>query len=84
MLLDQLLVRVSKSEFLSNLCVGSALVSAFARLQLLGKARKVFVQMSDENAVSMNGLMVGLVRQNLGEEAVAVFRETGDSVEMEL
>ncbi|XP_020277153.1 putative pentatricopeptide repeat-containing protein At5g09950 [Asparagus officinalis] len=81
-ILDQLLARVSKNGFLSNLYVGSALVSAFARFGVFYKARGVFVQMSEKNAVSMNGLIVGLVKQNQGEEAVEVFRETGDSIEI--
>ncbi|XP_073107105.1 putative pentatricopeptide repeat-containing protein At5g09950 [Elaeis guineensis] len=79
-LLEQMLARVSKSGFLSDLYVGSALVSAFARFGLLDRAKKIFLQMDEKNAVSMNGLMVGLVKQNLGQEAVDVFRETRNLV----
>ncbi|XP_073008085.1 putative pentatricopeptide repeat-containing protein At5g09950 [Typha latifolia] len=79
-LLDQVFAMVSKSGFLSDLYVGSALVSAFARFGMLNKARKIFLGMDGRNAVSMNGLMVGLVKQGLGEEAVEVFKETKESV----
>ncbi|KAJ0985584.1 hypothetical protein J5N97_003940 [Dioscorea zingiberensis] len=79
-LIEQMLARVCKSGFLSDLYVGSALVSALARTGLLDEARKFLQQMSERNAVSMNGLMVGLVRQGRGEEAVEVFRETSNLV----
>ncbi|KAJ0960501.1 hypothetical protein J5N97_001636 [Dioscorea zingiberensis] len=79
-LIEQMLARVCKSGFLSDLYVGSALVSALARTGLLDEARKFLQQMSERNAVSMNGLMVGLVRQGSGEEAVEVFRETSNLV----
>ncbi|XP_038694889.1 putative pentatricopeptide repeat-containing protein At5g09950 [Tripterygium wilfordii] len=72
-LLEQMLGRVKKSGFLSDLYVGSALVSGFARFGLVDHARKVYELMSQRNAVSMNGLMVGLVRQKRGEEAAEVF-----------
>ncbi|XVF21152.1 hypothetical protein REPUB_Repub12eG0066000 [Reevesia pubescens] len=74
-LLEQMLGRITKSGFLSDLYVGSALVSGFARFGLTYFAMKIFGQMSRRNAVSMNGLMVGLVRQKCGEEATEVFIE---------
>ncbi|KAJ4966353.1 hypothetical protein NE237_018202 [Protea cynaroides] len=79
-LLKQILNRATKSGFLSDLYVGSALVSGFARFGLLDTAKKIFEQMSERNVVSMNGLMVGLVRQKRGEEATQVFCETSDLV----
>ncbi|XP_077233410.1 tetratricopeptide repeat (TPR)-like superfamily protein [Tasmannia lanceolata] len=78
--LDQMLSRTMKSGYLSDLYVGSALVSAFARFGLLDNAREIFEQMSERNVVSVNGLMVGLVKQRRGEEAVEVFRETRDLI----
>ncbi|XWS31083.1 hypothetical protein CRYUN_Cryun23aG0046900 [Craigia yunnanensis] len=74
-LLEQMLSRITKSGFLLDLYVGSALVSGFARLGLTNYAMKIFGQMNRRNAVSMNGLMVGLVRQKRGEEAAEVFME---------
>ncbi|XP_020105353.1 putative pentatricopeptide repeat-containing protein At5g09950 [Ananas comosus] len=79
-LLDQVFARVSKSGFLRDLYVSSALVSAFARFGMLEKAKKIFLSMDEKNAVSMNGLMVGLVKQGLGEEAVEVFRKLRELV----
>ncbi|KAF7833088.1 putative pentatricopeptide repeat-containing protein [Senna tora] len=81
-LLAQILARIEKSGFLQDLFVGSALVSACARFGLTGFAKMIFEQMCERNAVSMKGLMVGLVRQHQGEEAFEVFREMKDLVEM--
>ncbi|GMI66287.1 mitochondrial editing factor 7 [Hibiscus trionum] len=81
-LLEQMLSRITKSGFLSDLYVGSALVSGFARFGLTNYAMKIFGQMSHRNAVSMNGLMVGLVRQKRGEEAAEVFREMMNLVDI--
>lgn len=79
-LLQQVLGRVSKAGFLQDLYVGSALVSGLARAGLIDYARKLFEQMGERNVVSMNGLMVGLVRQKRGEEATEVFMEMKDLV----
>ncbi|KAI8552185.1 hypothetical protein RHMOL_Rhmol06G0246300 [Rhododendron molle] len=81
-LLEQLLSKISKSGFMQDLYVGSALVSGFARYGLLDIAKKIFGQMSERNAVSMNGLMVGLVGQKRGEEAIEYFLEMKDSVKI--
>ncbi|KAF9612218.1 hypothetical protein IFM89_038640 [Coptis chinensis] len=79
-LLEQMLNQVMKYGFLSDLYVGSALVSGFARLGLLNTAKIIFREMGERNAVSMNGLMVGLVKQKRGVEAAEIFRETRDLV----
>ncbi|KAL6144041.1 hypothetical protein ACLB2K_054736 [Fragaria x ananassa] len=83
-LLQQMLSRVCKAGFLGDLYVGSALVSGFARVGLVDCARKIFEQMGERNVVSMNGLMVGLVRQKQGEEAARVFMEMKDLVGMNI
>ncbi|GAV79188.1 PPR domain-containing protein/PPR_2 domain-containing protein/DYW_deaminase domain-containing protein [Cephalotus follicularis] len=83
-LLEQMLGMVKKSGFLSDLYVGSALVSGLARSGLINYAGKIFEQMSQRNAVSMNGLMVGLVRRKHGEEATGVFLEMKNLVDMNL
>ncbi|KAK4279095.1 hypothetical protein QN277_016850 [Acacia crassicarpa] len=83
-LLAQILGRIEKSGFIQDLYVGSALVSGFARFGMIGYAKMIFKQMSERNAVSMNGLMVGLVKQNQGEEAAEVFREMKDLVEINI
>lgn len=83
-LLQQMLARVKKSGLLSDLYVGSAFVSGFARFGLFHCAMKIFDQMSQRNTVSMNGLMVGLVRQKHGEEATGVFMEMRNLININL
>ncbi|KAI4340301.1 hypothetical protein MLD38_025151 [Melastoma candidum] len=83
-LLEQMLARVNKSGFMDNLYVGSALVSALARFGLADHAKELFWQLSIRNVVSMNGLMVGLVRQKAGEEALQIFMEARGSVDVTL
>ncbi|KAJ8422857.1 hypothetical protein Cgig2_011059 [Carnegiea gigantea] len=81
-LLQQMLTRVQKSGFLGDLYVGSALVSSFARVGLIANARKIFGQMGTRSVVTLNGLMVGLVKQKRGEEAVGIFNEMKHLVEV--
>ncbi|XP_023529590.1 putative pentatricopeptide repeat-containing protein At5g09950 [Cucurbita pepo subsp. pepo] len=83
-LLKQMLSMVEKSGFSHDLYVGSALVSGFAKFGLISYAKDIFQRMSYRNAVSMNGLIIGLVRQSRGEEAVELFAEMKDSVEINL
>lgn len=75
-LLMQILAKVERFGCLEDLYVGSALVSGFARFGLLDVATEIFKQMGARNAVTLNGLMVGLVRQKRGEEAVDIFKRT--------
>ncbi|OIT26855.1 PREDICTED: putative pentatricopeptide repeat-containing protein At5g09950 [Nicotiana attenuata] len=81
-LLKQLLAKIEKSGLLEDLYVGSALVSGFGRFGCLDNAMKVFKQMGTRNAVSMNGLMVGLVRLGQGEVATKFFMEMRDLVKI--
>ncbi|KAK9130087.1 hypothetical protein Sjap_010574 [Stephania japonica] len=74
-LLEQILSQILKLGFLSDLYVGSALVSGFARFGLLDIAKSIFREMKERNTVSMNGLMVGFVKQKRGVEAVEIFME---------
>ncbi|KAI4305633.1 hypothetical protein L6164_028989 [Bauhinia variegata] len=83
-LLEQILARIEKSGFLQDLYASSALVSGFARFGSMDCAKIIFEQMSNRNAVSMNGLMVGLVKQHQGEEAAEVFREMKNLVEISI
>uniref|UniRef100_J3L1H6 DYW domain-containing protein n=2 Tax=Oryza brachyantha TaxID=4533 RepID=J3L1H6_ORYBR len=77
--LDQLFVRVLKSGCSSDLYVGSALVSAFARHGMLDEAKDIFLSLKERNAVTLNGLIVGLVKQQNGEAAAEIFMGTRDS-----
>ncbi|KAL2316540.1 hypothetical protein Fmac_030416 [Flemingia macrophylla] len=81
-LLEQMLARIEKTSFVQDLYVGSALVSGFARYGLTGYAKMIFEQMGDRNAVTMNGLMVGLAKQHQGEEAAKIFKQMKDLVEI--
>ncbi|KAH6762387.1 Tetratricopeptide repeat superfamily protein [Perilla frutescens var. hirtella] len=82
LLLKQLLAKIQMSGLLEDLYVGSALVSGFARIGVVDTAKSIFQNMVTRNAVSLNGLMVGLVKFKLGEEAVEVFLETRDLVRL--
>ncbi|KAK1392459.1 putative pentatricopeptide repeat-containing protein [Heracleum sosnowskyi] len=81
-LLMQILAKIERFGCLEDLYVGSALVSGFARFGLLDIATEIFKQMGARNAVTLNGLMVGLVRQKRGEEAVDIFKEMNDLVKI--
>ncbi|KAM3375796.1 hypothetical protein P3S68_014510 [Capsicum galapagoense] len=76
----RLLANIEKSGLLEDLYEGSALLSGFGRFGSLDTEMKVFKQMGARNAVSLNGLMVGLVRLGQGEEAAKVFVEMRDLV----
>uniref|UniRef100_A0A0D3EQQ2 DYW domain-containing protein n=1 Tax=Oryza barthii TaxID=65489 RepID=A0A0D3EQQ2_9ORYZ len=78
-LLDQLFVRVLKSGCSSDLYVGSALVSAFARHGMLDEAKDIYLGLKERNAVTLNGLIAGLVKQQHGEAAAEIFMGARDS-----
>lgn len=82
LLLKQLLAKIQMSGLLEDLYVGSALVSGFARTGVVDTAKSIFQHMVTRNAVSLNGLMVGLVKLKRGEEAVEVFLETRDLIRL--
>ncbi|EFH49691.1 pentatricopeptide repeat-containing protein [Arabidopsis lyrata subsp. lyrata] len=81
-LLEQIMCTIQKSGFLTDLFVGSGLVSAFAKSGSLIHARKIFNQMETRNAVTLNGLMVGLVRQKWGEEATKLFMDMNSMIDV--
>ncbi|KAL8490926.1 hypothetical protein ACS0TY_022800 [Phlomoides rotata] len=82
LLLKQLLAKIEMSGLVEDLYVGSALVSVFARFGMIGTAKSIFKHMIVRNAVSLNGLMVGLVKLKRGEEAIEAFLETRDVVRL--
>ncbi|KAL6521023.1 hypothetical protein OROGR_017592 [Orobanche gracilis] len=81
-LLKQLLAKIEISGLLEDLFVGSALVNGFAKFGAIDTAKSIFEQMGTRNAVSVNGLMVGLVKLNRGEEAVEAFLQTRNLVRL--
>ncbi|KAL3628553.1 hypothetical protein CASFOL_027599 [Castilleja foliolosa] len=82
LLLKQLLAKIEMSGFVTDLYVGSALVSSFAKFGDIDAAKVIFQKMGARNAVSLNGLMVGLVKLKRGDEAVEVFLETRNFVRL--
>ncbi|XP_075502282.1 putative pentatricopeptide repeat-containing protein At5g09950 [Primulina tabacum] len=84
LLLKQLLAKIEMSGFVRDLYVGSALVNLFARFGLIETAKDIFQHMGTRNAVSVNGLMVGLVKLKHGEEAVELFMEMKRLVRLNL
>ncbi|CAN6439052.1 unnamed protein product [Victoria cruziana] len=70
---EQILAYVVKSGHLCNIYVGSAVVSAYARFRQVDDARDIFDGMVEKNVVSINGLMVGYVKQGCWEEALEIF-----------
>ncbi|XP_073033652.1 putative pentatricopeptide repeat-containing protein At5g09950 [Primulina eburnea] len=84
LLLKQLLAKIEMSGFVRDLYVGSALVNLFARFGLIETAKDIFQHMGTRNAVSVNGLMVGLVKLKHGEEAVELFMEMKHLVRLNL
>ncbi|KAG8077721.1 hypothetical protein GUJ93_ZPchr0007g3026 [Zizania palustris] len=83
-LLDQLFVRVLKFGCSIDLYVDSALVSAFARHDMLDEAKTIFINLKERNAVTLNGLIVGLVKQQYGEVAAEIFLGIKDFVVVNL
>ncbi|CAH2068771.1 unnamed protein product [Thlaspi arvense] len=81
-LIQQMLANIEKSGLVQDLYVGSALVSGFARFGMLDSAKKIFEQMGLRNAASINGMMVGLVKQKRAEEALETFLELRNSVKI--
>ncbi|KAL9153315.1 hypothetical protein ABFS82_10G040200 [Erythranthe guttata] len=82
LLLKQLLAKIEVSGLVEDLYVGSALVSGFARFGAIDIAKSIFEQMGARNAVSTNGLMVGLVKLKQGEEAAEVFLGTRNLIRL--
>ncbi|XP_010542028.1 PREDICTED: putative pentatricopeptide repeat-containing protein At5g09950 [Tarenaya hassleriana] len=83
-LLKQILCKVQKSGILTDLVIGSGLVKALAESGSVSYARKVFDQMSVRNAVTLNGLMRGLVSQERGEEATRLFMDMQGKIDVNL
>ncbi|XP_031486151.1 putative pentatricopeptide repeat-containing protein At5g09950 [Nymphaea colorata] len=70
---EQILAYVVKSGHLGNVYVGSAVVSTYARFRQVAVARRIFDDMVEKNVVSINGLMVGYVKQSCWEETLEIF-----------
>lgn len=73
---------IQKSEFLHELYVSSAMVKGFARSGQTTIVRKIFESVDVKNVVLMHKLMVGMKRQQHGEEVVEVFVKMKDLVKL--
>ncbi|GER54323.1 pentatricopeptide repeat-containing protein [Striga asiatica] len=83
-LLKQLLAKIEMSGLMEDLYVGSALVSGFGKLGEIDIAKGIFQKMGTRNVVSLNGLMVGLVKFKRAREAVEIFLEAKGLVKVKL
>eukprot|EP01018_Ginkgo_biloba_P035775 Gb_37473 [translate_table: standard] len=66
---------VIKSDFKSNVVVGSALVDMYAKCGSIDDARQQFDQMPERNSVSWNAMVAGYTQHLCGEEALNLFRQ---------
>lgn len=66
--------RILRSGFSSYVFVGNALISMYSKCRRIEDARKVFDNMSEQNVVSWNAIIVGYAQNNRGEEALELFR----------
>ncbi|KAK9156849.1 hypothetical protein Scep_003423 [Stephania cephalantha] len=58
-----------------DLCVGNALVTAYAKCGCLGTARKVFDEMRDKNVVTWSSMMSGYAMHGESGEVMRLFEE---------
>lgn len=65
---------IVRSGFGANVFVGSALVDMYSKCGDLSNARRMLETMEVDDPVSWNSMIVGCVRQGLGEEALSLFR----------
>eukprot|EP01018_Ginkgo_biloba_P036306 Gb_38750 [translate_table: standard] len=69
----QVHTQIIKTDFESNVFVGSALIDMYAKCGSIYVARHVFDNMPERNVVSWNAMVAGYSQQWRGEEAVNVF-----------
>ncbi|XP_068643943.1 putative pentatricopeptide repeat-containing protein At1g68930 [Aristolochia californica] len=66
---------VIRSDYMSNLFVGSALVDMYSKCRNISSAEKVFKRMKNKNVVSWTALLVGYGQNGFCEEAVSIFSQ---------
>ncbi|KAF3441753.1 hypothetical protein FNV43_RR15668 [Rhamnella rubrinervis] len=64
-----------KSDFLTDIGVGNAIVSMYAKCWSMEQANKAFETMAAHDVVSWNGLIAGHLLHRQGDEALAVWSE---------
>ncbi|WOG91220.1 hypothetical protein DCAR_0310468 [Daucus carota subsp. sativus] len=70
----QLHGHVTKAGLASNVFVGSAMLSLYAKLSSIEEAHRVFGDTCDPNVVSYTTLMRGYIEKNRFEDARSIFR----------
>eukprot|EP01018_Ginkgo_biloba_P000473 Gb_25129 [translate_table: standard] len=71
----QVYTLIIKTEHVSDVCVGSALVDMYAKCGKIADARKVFDKMPERNVVSWTGMITRYAQDEDGEEALQLFQE---------
>ncbi|CAK7348020.1 unnamed protein product [Dovyalis caffra] len=66
---------IVRTGFGANIFVQSALVDMYAKCRDLNSAKRVLKNMEFDDEVSWNSMILGCVRQGLGEEALSLFQK---------
>eukprot|EP01018_Ginkgo_biloba_P036876 Gb_04828 [translate_table: standard] len=71
----QVHAHIIKTEFETDVFVGSALVDMYAKCQCLDDARNVFDHLSERDVITWSGMISVYAQQGHGEEALKLFCE---------
>eukprot|EP01018_Ginkgo_biloba_P000686 Gb_34816 [translate_table: standard] len=66
---------IIKTGFISNLCVGNAMVDMYAKCGNIENARKVFDELPKRDDISWNAMLVGYAQNRHGEDALTLFSQ---------
>eukprot|EP01018_Ginkgo_biloba_P039897 Gb_15476 [translate_table: standard] len=64
-----------KMGFQSNIYVGSAFISMYAKCGFIDNARQMFDEISDRDVVSWNSMIAGYAQHGFGNKALKIFEE---------
>nr|AYM00625.1 pentatricopeptide repeat protein [Salvia miltiorrhiza] len=71
---EQLHATVVKKAYDMDVYVGTALVDLYAKCGKIEDSRTIFGGMKRRNAITWNSVIAGYARNNLGEDAIGLFR----------
>lgn len=71
---EQLHANVVKKGYDVDVYVGTALVDLYAKCGKIEESRAIFDGMKRKNAITWNSIIAGYARNNLGDEAIKLFR----------
>lgn len=71
---EQLHAKVIKKAYDLDVYVGTALVDLYAKCGKIENSRTIFDGMKRKNAITWNSMIAGYARNNLGNEAIGLFR----------